>query len=113
MTDGILLREGLREPDLEQYCAVIMDEAHERSLSTDMLFGLLREVSSRFNINFLCSFKFFFHVYKEQSGTQPTCLEEYQSFLVRRIIKISIKCWYLIFVALIQETKAYKLQINS
>lgn len=45
MTDGILLREGLREPDLDQYCAVIMDEAHERSLSTDMLFGLLREVS--------------------------------------------------------------------
>ncbi|CAH0760947.1 unnamed protein product [Diatraea saccharalis] len=45
MTDGILLREGLREPDLDHYCAVIMDEAHERSLSTDMLFGLLREVS--------------------------------------------------------------------
>ncbi|XP_047535072.1 pre-mRNA-splicing factor ATP-dependent RNA helicase PRP16 [Vanessa atalanta] len=47
MTDGILLREGLREPDLDQYCAVIMDEAHERSLSTDMLFGLLREVVAR------------------------------------------------------------------
>ncbi|CAG4950933.1 unnamed protein product [Colias eurytheme] len=45
MTDGILLREGLREPDLDNYSAVIMDEAHERSLSTDMLFGLLREVS--------------------------------------------------------------------
>ncbi|GBP35317.1 Pre-mRNA-splicing factor ATP-dependent RNA helicase PRP16 [Eumeta japonica] len=43
MTDGILLREGLREPDLDNYSAVIMDEAHERSLSTDMLFGLLRE----------------------------------------------------------------------
>ncbi|CAK1550921.1 unnamed protein product [Leptosia nina] len=49
MTDGILLREGLREPDLDNYCAVIMDEAHERSLSTDMLFGLLREVSDCFN----------------------------------------------------------------
>jgi pre-mRNA-splicing factor ATP-dependent RNA helicase DHX38/PRP16 len=45
MTDGILLRESLRESDLDHYSAVIMDEAHERSLSTDVLFGLLREVS--------------------------------------------------------------------
>ena len=44
MTDGVLLRETLREGDLDNYSAIIMDEAHERSLNTDVLFGILRQV---------------------------------------------------------------------
>ena len=45
MTDGVLLRETLREGDLDNYSAIIMDEAHERSLNTDVLFGILRQAS--------------------------------------------------------------------
>ena len=44
MTDGVLLRETLREDDLDNYSAIIMDEAHERSLNTDVLFGILKKV---------------------------------------------------------------------
>lgn len=58
MTDGILLRESLRESDLDHYSAVIMDEAHERSLNTDVLFGLLREVLIQLvHTGFECLFK--------------------------------------------------------
>ncbi len=47
MTDGVLLRESLNERDFDRYSCVIMDEAHERALNTDVLLGLFNKILQR------------------------------------------------------------------
>lgn len=43
----MLLREALIDPEMSNYSCVMLDEAHERNLSTDILFGILKNVVAK------------------------------------------------------------------
>jgi pre-mRNA-splicing factor ATP-dependent RNA helicase DHX15/PRP43 len=47
MTDGMLLREAMNDPLLSKYSLIILDEAHERTVSTDVLMGLIKEILAK------------------------------------------------------------------
>ena len=45
MTDGVFLRELLTDPNLSNYSVIMIDEAHERTLYTDVIFGLIKDLA--------------------------------------------------------------------
>lgn len=47
MTDGQLLREAMHDHDMSRYGCIILDEAHERTLATDILMALLKQIAER------------------------------------------------------------------
>ncbi|CAI8014753.1 Probable ATP-dependent RNA helicase DHX35 [Geodia barretti] len=47
LTDGMLVREMMKDPLLKDYSVMILDEAHERTLHTDIIVGLLRKIMKK------------------------------------------------------------------
>lgn len=45
ITDGMLIREAIANPELSKYSVIILDEAHERTINSDVLIALVKRIS--------------------------------------------------------------------
>lgn len=66
MTEGILLREMLADPLLQKYAVIMIDEAHERNIFTDVVLGLLKKIIKVIlrNIFFIITNTIFNYIYR-------------------------------------------------
>ena len=102
MTDGILLREALTDPLFKKYSIVIIDEAHERNINTDLLLGLLKRALEHNDFKLIvtsatldvCKFTSFFSgakVFYIQGRTYPVSIEHLDEPLEGEYVYASVK----------------------
>ncbi|XP_078411092.1 putative ATP-dependent RNA helicase DHX35 isoform X2 [Cetorhinus maximus] len=82
LTDGMLVREMMADPLLKKYSVLLLDEAHERTLYTDIAIGLLRKIQKkRGDLRLIVSsatldaekFRGFFNMNETTDPSKDTC----------------------------------------